>query len=233
MSDDIDVRVTPSLHPKVVEEIEDFEDNKDVLAATQTAFSTAYEGLRKVHDTRDVVGKNPGWTDEQKLVQVDNFAKKHLDKITRSFDATRSNLERSITFLEGQLSEPVQARAASSIANQIRDYARSLDTAKLHKFVSEAIDNADHDTVTAVLGAPAYLSGLTADFQKTYLRLYHERSNPASAKRLKAMRAAKELIDARAGRVFVEMERAIGGQSAKANKVRKAQAAAEKALGSI
>ena len=67
--------------------------------------------------------------------------------------------------------------------------------------------------------------------EMTYLRLYHERSNPATAKRLKAMRPAKELIETRAGRVFIEMERAIGGQSSKANMVRKAQEAAEKALG--
>jgi|APCry4251928382_1046606.scaffolds.fasta_scaffold25237_4 hypothetical protein len=233
MSDEIDIRISPSLHPKVVEELEDFEEMKDVLGATQTAFSTAYEGLRAVHNTREVVGKNPGWTAEQKLLQVDNFAKKHLDKITRTFDATRNNLERSITYLDGELSQPVQARAASTIANQIRDYARQLPSEKLHKFVADAIDSGDHDTVTAILGAPPYLSGLTADFQKTYLRLYHERSNPATAKRLKAMRAAKELIETRAGRVFIEMERAIGGQSSKANMVRKAQEAAEKALGGI
>lgn len=236
MADDIniDIRVTPSLHPKVVEEIEGWgEDVKTVLAETQTAFSTAYETLRKVHDTREVVNANPGWNDEQKLLQVDNFAKKHLANVTRHFDTARANLTKGIDFLEKSLTEPVQSKAATGIANQIRDYARSLQGDKLHAFVSEAIRNDDHETVTALLGAPPYLSGLNREFQSVYLRLYHERNSPGIAKRLQVMRAAKELIEDRAGKVFTEMERAIGGKGAKANMVRKAQEAAERALGSI
>lgn len=46
-------------------------------------------------------------------------------------------------------------------------------------------------------------------------------------------RAAQELIASKAGKVFTEMENAIGGKGAKANMVRKAQEAAEKALGGI
>jgi hypothetical protein len=234
MSDDFDIRVTPSLHPKVVEQIEGWgEDTKAVLAETQTAFSTAYETLRKIHDTRETVNANPGWNDEQKLLQVDNFAKKHLERVTRTFDTARSNLTKGITFLEGQLAEPVQSKAASGIANQIRDYARALPDDKRHRFVSEAINGDDHDTVTALLGAPPYLSGLNREFQTTYLRLYHERNSPGMAKRLQVMRAAKELIENNAGKVFLEVEKAIGGQSAKANMIRKKQEAAERALGGI
>jgi len=33
----------------------------------------------------------------------------------------------------------------------------------------------------ALLGAPAYLSGLARKFQKTYLRMYNERVEPISA----------------------------------------------------
>jgi hypothetical protein len=231
MSDDIDIRVTPSLHPRIVEEIDGWcEETKEVLGPTQTAFSTAYQALRQTHDTREVVAKNPGWTDEQKLVQTDNFAKKKLEQITRTFDSTLGNLTKGIAYLEGQLNEPIQARAASSIANQIRDYARALPEAKLHTFVREAIDGGDHDTVTALLGAPPYLSGLNREFQRSYARMYHERNRPDVALRLKAMRGAKELIEQHAGKVFVEMEKAVGGQSAKANVIRKAQQAAEQAL---
>ena len=236
MADDIkiDIRVTPALHPRVVEEIDGWgEDTKSVLAETQTAFSTAYETLKKVHDTRDVVNANPGWNDDQKLLQVDNFAKKHLATITKTFDTARGNLTKGIAFLEGQLAEPVQSKAATAIAGQIRDYARALPDGKRHEFLREAINSDDHETVTALLGAPPYLSGLNREFQSIYLRLYHERNSPGIAKRLQVMRAAKELIESNAGKVFTEMERAIGGKGAKANMVRKAQEAAEKALGGI
>lgn len=236
MSDDIniDIRVTPALHPKVVEEIEGWgDDTKTVLAETQTAFSTAYETLRKVHDTREVVNANPGWNDDQKLLQVDNFAKKHLAAVTKTFDTARANLTKGIDFLEGQLAEPVQVKAATAIAGQIRDFARNLPDGKRHEFLREAIRDDDHETVTALLGAPPYLSGLNREFQAVYLRLYHERNSPGVAKRLQVMRAAKELIESNAGKVFTEMEKAIGGKGAKANMVRKAQEAAEKALGGV
>lgn len=234
MSDDIDIRVTPALHPKVVEQIEGWgEDTKTVLSETQTAFSTAYETLRKIHDTREVVNQNPGWNEEQKLLQVDNFAKKHLESITRRFDTARANLTKGIDFLEGQLAEPVQSKAASAIAGQIRDYARNLTDEKRHRFVRDAIEGDDHDTVTAMLGAPPYLSGLNREFQTVYLRLYHERNSPGMAKRLQVMRAAKELIENNAGKLFVEVNKAVGGQSSRANLIRKKQEAAERALGGI
>lgn len=231
MSTDIDHRITPALHAENVKQIDGYdEDTAAVLAPTETAFSTAYEGIRAVWDARAVADKNPGWTEEQKLLQVDNFARKHLDKITRTFDTTRANLEKGIAHLEQELSQPVTTRAAHPVASEIRTYVRGLGTAKLHSFIQSAIDNGDHDTVTAVLGAPAYLSGLTPEFQQTYLRFYHERNNPAAAKRLKAMQGAKALIEERAGLVFKAMEAAVGGTSTKANKVREAQTAAEKAL---
>lgn len=238
MSDDIniDIRVTPppALHQKVVEEIDGWgEDTKTILAETQTAFSTAYKTLRKVHNTREVVNANPGWNDDQKLLQMDNFAKKHLAAVTKTFDTARANLTKGINCLEKAQVEPIQTKAASTLANQIRDYARNLPDDKRHEFLRAAIARDDNETVTAMLGAPPYLSGLNHEYQAIYLRLYHERNSPGLAKRLQVMRAAKDLIENNAGKVFTEMEKAIGGKGVKANMVRKAQEAAERALGSV
>lgn len=231
MADDIDTRITPALHPQNVKEVDGWDaETAPILAPTETAFSTAYEGIRAVHDARALADKNPAWTDEAKIIQVDAFARKHLDKITRTFDSTRANLEKSITHIEQELSQPVTSRAAAPIAAEIRSYVRGLDTAKLHSFIQNAMDNGDHETVTSLLGAPPYLSGLTPEFQRTYLRFYHERNQPHLAKRLKAMQGAKALIEKNAPLVFTAMEAAVGGSSAKANKLREANTAAERAL---
>lgn len=228
---EIDTRVTPALHPDNVKEVEGYNDETaPVLAPTETAFSTAYEGIRAVYDARAAADKNPAWTEEAKIIQVDSFAKKHLDKITRTFDSTRTNLEKGIASIEAELSQPVEARASHPVASEIRAYAKSLGTAKLQSFLQTAIAQGDHVTVTAVLGAPAYLSGMDANMQKVLLRFYHEQNNPALTRRLKAMQGAKALIEQNAGKVFVELEKAVGGTSTKANKLREAQAAAEKAL---
>lgn len=52
------------------------------------------------------------------------------------------------------------------------------------------------------------------------------------AKRLKAMIGARELIERNAPTVFSAMERAVGGNSSQAKKIREANAAAEKLFAS-
>lgn len=228
---EVDHRISPSLHPDTVTKIDGYDaDTEAVLAPTVTAFSTAYEGLRQIHDTRAVVHQNPGWTDEQKLLQVDTFAKKHFERMTRAFDSVLVSLNKGIAHLEGELSQPVTTKAAGSIAGEVRAHVKALPTEQRMSVIQKAIVESDHEVATAVLGAPAMLSGIEGGMQKVLLRQYHEKNNPAATKRLKAMQGAKELVEQRAGLIFKEVERAVGGTSAAANKVRKAQDAAEKAL---
>lgn len=108
MSDNIDIRVTPSLHPDTVKEIDGYDDETAaVLAPTMTAFSEAYEGLRKVHDAKAAADRNPTWNDAQKVVHTQDFADKVFLHIARAMDTTRANLEKGIVHLEEQLSQPV------------------------------------------------------------------------------------------------------------------------------
>jgi len=81
-----------------------------------------------------------------------------------------------------------------------------------------------------VLGAPSYLSGFDPKMQAVLLRAYHEKHNPAQSDRLKAMQAAKGLIEAHAGKVFGELERAVGVPPHKARALREAKTNAEKAF---
>jgi len=100
MSTEIDTRVTPALHPGVVEQIDGYgDDTRDVLAATMTAFSTAYEGIRSVWDAREKVEKDTSKTADARLLQLDTFAAKKLDSIARSFDSTNATIRKQINFL--------------------------------------------------------------------------------------------------------------------------------------
>jgi len=231
MADMVDTRVTPALHPNNVKEIEGYDDETaPVLAPTVTAFDEAYQGIAAVHTARDKAKTNPTWNEAQQILVTQEMADKVFARIAKAMDGTRANLEKGIAHLEGELSQPVTSRAAAPVASEIRNYVRTLPTAKLHAFIKEALDNGDHDTVTAVLGAPSYLSGLTPEFQKTYLRLYHERNSPEKAKRLKVMHGTKVLIEDRAGLVFKELEKAVGVPPHKAKELREAKTAAEKAF---
>ncbi len=231
MTDNVDHRISPSLHPENVKSIDGFdEQTAPYLAPTMTAFSTAYEGVRAVLAAKEAAAANPTWNEAQQIIHTDDFAQKHLARITKSFDVTRSNLDKAIVALEQQLTTPIESKAAASIAGEIRAFVRDMPTEKRHAFIQQALDAADHVTLGAVLGSPPYLSGLDANFQAVYVRHYHERNSPELAQRLKAMKGAKQMIEERAGLVFESMARAVGAPPHKAKALREAKTAAKQAF---
>ncbi|TEC51158.1 hypothetical protein [Pseudomonas aeruginosa] len=231
MTDNIDPRITPTLHPDNVKNIEGYdEQTAPYLGPTMTAFSTAYEGVRAVWSAREAAAQNPTWNEAMQIIHTDDFAQKHFAKISKSFDVTRSNLVKGIAMLEQQLAAPIESKAAASIAGEIRAFVRDMPTEKRHAFIQQALDAADHVTLGAVLGSPPYLSGLDANFQAVYVRHYHERNSPELAQRLKAMKGAKQMIEERAGLVFKELEKAVGAPPHKAAALRQAKTNAEKAF---
>lgn len=90
MPTEIDARITPTLHPDNVASIDGFdEQTAPYLAPTMTAFSTAYEGIRSVHEAREKAKTNPTWNEAHQIIHTDDFAQKHLARITKSFDVRR------------------------------------------------------------------------------------------------------------------------------------------------
>lgn len=145
-------------------------------------------------------------------------------------DGAKANLDRGIAHIEGELAAPVTAKAAASVAAEIRTYAKGLETGERMSFVQRAIADGDETTVSSLLGAPPYLSGLTRDMQAILTRQWHERNSPQLAQRLKAMTGARDLIVQRGGLVFKELEKAVGAPPHKVAALRAAKTAAEKAF---
>jgi len=232
ITDDIpvDTRISAALHPGVVTKIDGYgDDTKDTLADTMTAFSVAYEGVRAVWDARGKVEMDTSKTADARLLQLDTFAKKKLDTITRSFDATRDRLVKGIGFLEGELAQPLTEKAASAMGAEIRAHVKALTTSERGAFIERAMSNGDEETVAALLGAKPYLSGMTPEMQVAHTRHWNTLRQPEKAKRLHVLQQAKAMIERDAGKVFKAMEDAVGGTSTKARMVREAQMAADKA----
>lgn len=231
MSDALDFRVTPSLHVANVARIAGYDDDTRVyLAATETAFSEAYVGISRIHDARAAADRNPSWTDAERLIQTQTFADKTFNAIARRFDSVSAALAKSIASIEGELSAPLVSKAAHGVASEIRAYAKGLSTGERMTFLKTAIEEGDELTVGAVLGAPAYLSGVERQTVEVFTRLYHERANPLTAKKLKAMKGALDLIDQRSGLVFQEIEKAVGAPPQKVQMLRQAKTDAERAF---
>ena len=228
---EIDTRVTPSLHPDVVAQIDGYgEDTKDVLAPTMTAFSEAYIGLSQVHTAREKAQTNPTWNVAQQVIHTQEFADKIKAKVARSFDSTMANLKKGITHLEGELSAPITSSATSSVSAEIRAHVRSLPTGERIAFVQKAIEAGDEVSASAVLGAPCYLSGVEPGLAQSYTRLYHEKKSPEVAKRLKVMMGARDLIMQRGALLHSEMEKAVGMAPHRVRALREARNESDRAF---
>ncbi|MEM7664561.1 MAG: hypothetical protein AAF250_01775 [Pseudomonadota bacterium] len=232
MSDEIDTRVTPSLHPGVVKKVDGYdEETAPILAATEEAFFAAYNGLRKVHDARELARANGAWTEAAQIINTDNLARKQEQQITRRFDKVHGDLKRGIALIEGELSSPVTTKATLQIAAEIRAHCKGLSSGSDRmNFVRSLINEGDELSASAILGGPAFLSGLNNEQLGIFTRLYHETRQPELSKRLKAMKAGLELIQTNAPLVFDQMAKAVGCPPHKVDKLRKAHTAAEKAM---
>jgi hypothetical protein len=231
MSEEIDVRVTPALHPRNVAEIDGYDDDTAlVLGPVVTAFDAAYQGIGAVHTAREKAKLNPTWNEAQQVIMTQDMADKVFASVAKQMDGQRASLAKGIAHLEKELSQPIESRAAHPIAQEIRAHIKALPGAARMGFIKQAIDAGDHEVPQAALGAPAFLSGMDPGIQDTLLRMYRAKANPAMSQRLKAMTGAKALIEERGALVMKELEKAVGLPPHKVQQLRNAKTAAEQAF---
>ncbi|KQM27326.1 MULTISPECIES: hypothetical protein [unclassified Sphingomonas] len=211
MSDIIDVRISPTLHPGITGEIADYDDyTRPLLGATETAVDEAFKALQSIHDAKAGAEKNPTWNDAARLVATDSHATKVMSKVYGSWSRTVDTLDANITKLEGELNAPVEQRATASMASEIRSYFRSLDPGPRMNALRQAIEAGDDTTVTAVLGGRPYLSGLEPDLHAEFLHDWHNAQRPVDAKKLRAMKAAAEMLNNRYKLLTKAVTEAVG-----------------------
>ena len=230
----IDVRVTPSFQSANVRALPEYDaDTAPLFGPVESAFDLAYRTVSSIHTAREAAQNDLTLTENARVVKTADFADSLMERATKAFDYADTALRNNIAALDKALSEPVQSRAASSIAVEIRAHVKGLkaEGGSILDFVRRAIDSGDHDTISAVLGAPAYLSGMTPDQQAIMLRMYHTKSNPQTAKRLAAAKAAQAYLGRNSGLLFREIEKGIGGDYRKVQALRKGANASKKAFG--
>lgn len=242
----VDTRVSPAFNALSITEAEFFdEDTQPALQQVADVFSTVHASLGKVFDAKDAASANTAWNEDMRVIKVQEAADRFLAKFAPQLTKVLHNMHSGVAMYEKELSAPIEAQAALTISTQIRDHVKGLakqqGTNTLDKrpgvsavgFVQQAIQKGDAVTASAVLGAPAYLSGLTDDMHAVLLRMWHEKQNPVAAKRVKAMSAAAEMIADRGLLLHRTLEKLVGKPPSHARALRDRNAAAEKALGGI
>lgn len=80
-------------------------------------------------------------------------------------------------------------------AKETREHVKSLPKGVRGDFVSNALATGQTRAAAAVLGVPAYLSGLSEGERNLFLHRYKEESHPIEAARIRALTEAQELLD--------------------------------------
>jgi hypothetical protein len=231
----VDTNVSPSLHPQVVASLEDFDDDTSGhLQQVVDAFQSAYQAVAKVHSGREAIKTDPTLTEAAQVLRVADAAERTYKDAAARFDKVTANMQAGIAVLEKELTTPLETRTAHPLSVEVRSYLRGLQDAGKSplNFVKQAIESGDSETVSAALGAPAYLSGLTPEMQTVLLRMHHEKSNPIGAKRLRAMKGALELLNSNAPKLHTELTKAVGVAPHEVEKYRAAVARTTKAFAS-
>ncbi len=198
MAEETDTRISPTLHPGISGEIADYDDDtRPLLGATETAVSEAFEALKGIHNAKAAAATNPTLNEWAQLIEVDNYATKRMDKVYAAWSRTTDVLNNNIAKIEKELYAPVEQRATASMASEIRAHFAGLKDGEKMNALRKAIEAGDETTATAVLGAPSYLSGLSEELHAEYLRDWHNAQRPVEAKKVRAMRAAADMLNER------------------------------------
>lgn len=213
MADEIDVRVSAGLDPEAaMATIQDYDDDTaSYLSGAKSAFVEAFASLRAIHDAKAAVAEDPTLNEAGQLLKVDDFARNRmLAKVYPLWDTASSSLNAKVEAWEKEMTKEVVSQASQMVSGEIRAHMKGIPMGERMAAISQAIRDGDSVVASAVLGAPGMLSGLDEEMKGVLLREYHERFNPGLAKRLRAVTAARDLIDGRMGVLKKEVAKAVG-----------------------
>lgn len=116
-----------------------------------------------------------------------------IERASRSVDSADAGIRSKINSLQDRvktmLSDPATNRP---VAAEIRAHAKSLSTTQRLKLVRDAAQSGDKATLASILGAPAYLSGMSPEEMDTVRKMAEDKFAPLESEQL---RAAEKVLD--------------------------------------
>lgn len=209
----IDSRVSPALDPETYK-VEGYnDDTRTFVDGVVNAFNDAYVTVGKVHEARELWERNPAVTPENRILIVGQEADKQRDRVLKRLALAERDLRSNILHVEAKLMEPLTERAGlGSLNGEVRAFVRGLDRSEREAFMRDALDRDDEPTLTALLGAQHFLSGLTPTDRDHYLRQYHERKQPQLVRRLDVMQQVLDKFERNVPIVHAQFDRAVGAK---------------------
>lgn len=130
----------------------------------------------RVENVRKQNQADPTQTKMGKRVQVARYAQKQSGEINQVLSKAVADAEKVRDALDDDINTEITTEAGhGAFANEARTHIQNLAKGKRSPFVKDAIDNEDYNTAAYVLGAPSYLSGLSAEMQGSLKEYYKQK----------------------------------------------------------
>lgn len=223
--------VSPTLHPANITGIPGYEEHKGYVSTSVTVMDAIYQSIEHVMEAREKLSRDSSRTQKAQVLMAAQLADKYMEKHQRELESCWNKLTAAINHTENELTKPLEEYAGiGSINSEIRAYFKNMKPGERVQFLSEAMERGDERTLKSVLGAPAYLSGMSEAEAKHVTRNYHTKNNPQVAERLELMKKTREKLEQVKPIIFSEMEKAVGATRFELEKLKAASSEAEAAL---
>lgn len=208
-----------------IRKLDGYEDHATSLAGSVAAFDAMHAAVVSIIDAREKSTRDPTLGSEAaQVLKVATYADKLMEAASRKMDSAYQALQGQIKATEEELSRAVAVGIHTTLATEIRAHAKSEKSPT--QFVGNLIAQGDAQSVSAILGAPAFLSGLTEDMRAALVKQWNSKRNPVLTKRLALLQAVSDKLERAGSSLLPTVERAMGVKYETVKRLRDAQAAA-------
>lgn len=229
-----DVMKTPNMafDPANITAHENFEELEGWgVGLAVDALKVVQDVVKNVIEARDTYQTDPTLTPAAQLLAVDDLYAKLMPVATKRLDVARDTIIRAVAAQEAELRKAFTS--TSQFAAEIRAHCKSLPTSERMTLISTATTAGDMTTLSAILGAPSYLSGLDAKMAEALTERANMVRSPLTSKRLALLRNAQTKLEAAGAIAVGNYEAMIGAQDATVRRLREGRARIKTVIGAI
>lgn len=129
--------------------------------------------MENIEQARKANLADPTQTSASAAVNTYQYSDKKMDTLINSVGDAANEVQRTIEQLDNEINEPITEKAEHArFAKDAQQHVKSLEEEERGKFVRERIKSEDWETVSYILGAPFYATGLGEDERESLIQEY-------------------------------------------------------------
>ncbi|MDP2358566.1 MAG: hypothetical protein Q8M31_21275 [Beijerinckiaceae bacterium] len=171
----------------------------DALSELSKAFAAAHDLGSKIEGAASAIMSDESRPLAQRQIDAKMTIKVLAEQATRRLDGARARAAKELEQIAQDSAPPSEPRNAQEIRNALR----SLPRAERAQIIAVAIEQGDHATISSMLNAPSWLSGLTEEERAMRQHGWRAKHHADALAREQRLKAAMEDFD-RGGRAFLD-----------------------------